>query len=130
MPLRIFGIVLTGCALLVAGLMSFTTVNVDLGYRVGGGTLERLTEPCGSLFGMLALGDYRPAVQGERPPQARAIDPDGTSLREECELVARARLITMLATAGAMLLAGIVLMRLGNRRQKPIDDLRPLPKKQ
>ncbi len=79
---------------------------------------------------MLALGDYHPAVQGERPPQARAIDPDGTSLREECELVARARLITTLAIAGAMVVAGIVLTRLGNRRQKPMDDLRPLPKRE
>jgi hypothetical protein len=128
--MRLFGIVLTGIALLFAGLMSFTTVNVDLGYRVGGGTLERVSEPCGSLFGMLALGDYHPAVQGERPPQAEAIDPDGSSLREECELVARARLITMTAIVGALLLAGIVFMRLGNQRQKPMDDLRPLPKKQ
>ena len=128
--MRLFGIVLTGIALLFAGLMSFTTVNVDLGYRVGGGTLERVSEPCGSLFGMLALGDYRAAVQGERPPQAEAIDPDGSSLREACEQVARARLVTMAAIVVALVLAGIVLMRLGNQRQKPMDDLRPLPKRQ
>lgn len=126
--MRLLGVVLTGFALLVAALMSFTTVNVDLGYRIGGGTLERVAEPCGSVFGMLALGDYRAAVEGERPPQAAAIDPDGSSLREQCEMVARARLVTMVAIVIALLLTGIVLLRLGNRRQKPMDELRPLPK--
>lgn len=127
--MRFVGAVLIGLAVLIAAIMSFMTVSVDLGYRIGGGTLERASEPCGSLFGMLALGDYRSAVEGERPPQAQAIDPDGSSLREQCELVARARLVTMVSFVVAMLLAGIVLMRVGNRRQKPMDELRPLPKR-
>lgn len=127
--MRFLGKILIGLAVFAAALMSFTTVNVDLGYRIGGGTFERVTEPCGSLFGMLALGDYRVAVAGERPPQAQAIDPDGSSLREECELVARARLVTMITITIALLLAGVVMVRVGNRRQKSIDELRPLPKK-
>ena len=129
LPMRFFGKVLIGLAVLTAGLMSFTTVNVDLGYRIGGGTFERVAEPCGSVFGMLALGNYRVAVTGERPPQAQAIDPDGSSLREECELVARARLVTMVTITIALLLAGVIMMPVGNRRQKPMNELRPLPKK-
>lgn len=127
--MRLFGMVLAGLAVLIAALMSFTTVSVDLGYRIGGGTFERVSESCGSVFGMLALGEYRSAVEGERPPQAQAIDPDGSSLREQCELTARARLVTMASIVVAMLLAGIVLMRLGNQRQRPMEELRPLPKK-
>ena len=127
--MRLFGMVLAGLAVLIAALMSFTTVSVDLGYRIGGGTFERVSESCGSVFGMLALGEYRSAVEGERPPQAQAIDPDGSSLREQWELRARARLVTMASIVVAMLLAGIVLMRLGNQRQRPMEELRPLPKK-
>jgi Kef-type K+ transport system membrane component KefB len=127
--MRIFGKVLIGLAVLTAGLMSFTTASVDLGYRIGGGSFARVAEPCGSVFGMLALGDYRVAVTGERPPQAQAIDPDGSSLREQCELVARARLVTMVTITIALLLFGIVLMRVGNRRNRPMDELRPLPKR-
>ncbi len=110
--------------------MSFTTVSVDLGYRIGGGTFERASEKCGSAFGMLALGDYRTAVEGERPPQAQAIDPDGASLREECELVAKARLVTMISITLALALVGVVMMRIGQRREQPMDELRPLPKKE
>jgi hypothetical protein len=127
--MRLFGIFLIGLALLVAALMSFTTVSVDLGYRIGGGTFERASEPCGSVFGMLALGEYRSSLAGERPPQAQAIDPDGSSLREQCEMVAKARLVTMVSTSAALALVGIVLMRIGNRRQKPMEELRPLPKR-
>jgi Kef-type K+ transport system membrane component KefB len=127
--MRIFGKVLIGLAVLTAGLMSFTTASVDLGYRIGGGSFARVAEPCGSVFGMLALGDYRVAVTGERPPQAQAIDPDGSSLREQCELVARARLVTMVTITIALLLFGIVLMRVGNRRNRPMDELRPLLKR-
>jgi Kef-type K+ transport system membrane component KefB len=127
--MRIFGKVLIGLAVLTAGLMSFTTASVDLGYRIGGGSFARVAEPCGSVFGMLALGDYRVAVTGERPPQAQAIDPDGSSLREQCELVARARLVTMVTITIALLLFGIVLMRVGNRRNRPMDELRPLPRR-
>jgi hypothetical protein len=128
--MRYFGIVLLVLAVLIAGLMSFTTVAVDLGYRIGGGTFERAAEPCGSVFGMLVLGNYRSAVEGERPPQAQAIDPDGSSLREQCELVARSRVVTMVSVVVALALAGLVLVRLGRGRQKPMDDLRPLPKKE
>lgn len=128
--MRFFGMALLVVAVLTTGLMSFTTVAVDLGYRIGGGTFERASESCGSLFGMLVLGNYRTAVEGERPPQARAIDPDGSSLREQCELVARSRLLTMASVVIAMVLAGIVMMRIGHRRQKPMDDLRPLPKRE
>ena len=127
--MRIFGKVLVGLAVLTAGLMSFTTASVDLGYRIGGGSFARVAAPCGSMFGMLALGNYRLAVTGERPPQAQAIDPDGLSLREQCELVARARLVTMVTITTALLLFGIVLMRVGNRRNRPMDELRPLPKR-
>jgi hypothetical protein len=127
--MRFFGMVLLAVAVLTAGLMSFTTVAVDLGYRIGGGTFERASEPCGSVFGMLVLGTYRTAVEGERPPQAQAIDPDGSSLREQCELVARSRLVTMVSLVASLVLAGIVLMRLGRGRRNPMGDLRPLPKK-
>ncbi len=127
--MRIFGKVLIGLAVLTAGLMSFTTASVDLGYRIGGGSVARVAEPCGSMFGMLALGNYRLAVTGERPPQAQAIDRDGSSMREQCELVARGRLVTMVTITTALLLFGIVLMRIGNRRNRPMNELRPLPKR-
>jgi hypothetical protein len=127
--MRYFGMVLLAGAALVAVLMSFTTAAVDLGYRIGGGTFERASEPCGSMFGMLVLNDYRTAVEGERPPQAQAIDPDGSSLREQCELVARSRLVTMASTVTALVLTGIVMVRIGQRRERPMDDLRPLPKR-
>jgi len=128
--MRLFGSLLLILTVLIAALMSFTTVSVDLGYRIGGGTFERASEKCGSVFGMLALGDYRTAVEGERPPQAQAIDPDGASLREECELVAKARLVTMISITLAFALVGVVMMRIGQRREKPMDELRPLPKKE
>jgi hypothetical protein len=128
--MRMFGMALLVLAVLIFGLMSFTTVAVDLGYRIGGGTFERASEPCGSVFGMLILGNYRTTVEGERPPQAQAIDPDGASLREQCELVARSRLLTMLSLVAALTLAGIVMMRIGHRHQKPMEDLRPLPKRE
>jgi hypothetical protein len=128
--MRLFGMFLVVLALLIAALMSFLTVSVDLGYRIGGGTFERAAEKCGSVFGMLALGDYRAAVEGERPPQAQAIDPDGASLREECELVAKARLVTMASISGALAVIGIVMIRIGQRHEKPMDELRPLPKRE
>ena len=128
--MRYFGMFLIGLALVIAALMSFLTVNVDLGYRIGGGTFERASEPCGSVFGMLALGDFRSSVEGERPPQAQAIDPDGSSLREQCELVAKARLVTMVSVSAALALIGIVMVRIGHRREKPMDELRPLPKQE
>jgi len=128
--MRLFGMFLVALAVLIAALMSFTTASVNLGYRIGGGTFDRVSEPCGSVFGMLALGKYRASVEGERPPQAQAIDPDGSSLRKECELVARARLVTMIFTSAALALVGIVMIRIGARREKPIDELRPLPKRE
>jgi hypothetical protein len=129
-PMRLFGSFLLILAVITAALMSFTTVGVDLGYRIGGGTFERASEPCGSVFGMLALGNYRASVEGERPPQAQAIDPDGSSLREQCEMVAKARLVTVVSISVALALAGIVMMRIGHRREKPMEELRPLPKKE